>query len=142
MGYTFDQRTNTFWERTFTFFQHNIHLFRIKCSNPLYAQGLSPCNTHPHNFYVQLLAETGIIGFLFLTGLFLFFIYLMIRYVFEYYIHKKKILSDYQICLLSGLLITLWPITTNGNFFNNHLMMLYGLQMGFFRIKNQKLILF
>jgi O-antigen ligase len=115
---------------------HGPNLFRFKCSNSLYAEGSSPCNTHPHNFYLQLLAETGIVGFLFLAGLLLFFFYLMIKHTFEYFVRKKNFLSDYQICLLSGLLITLWPITTNGNFFNNHLMMLYGLQMGFFRIKN------
>ena len=26
---------------------------------------LSSCNTHPHNFYFQVLAETGIVGFCF-----------------------------------------------------------------------------
>jgi O-antigen ligase len=112
---------------------HGPNSFRIKCNNPLYAEGSSPCNTHPHNFYIQLLAETGIIGFLFLAGLFFYFIYLMIKFIFQYFIRKKKILSDYQICLLAGLLITVWPITTNGNVFNNHLMIMYGLQMGFFR---------
>jgi O-antigen ligase len=112
---------------------HGPNSFRIKCNNPLYAEGSTPCNTHPHNFYIQLLAETGIIGFLFLAGLFFYFIYLMIKFIFQYFIHKKKLLSDYQICLLAGLLITIWPITTNGNIFNNHLMIMYGLQMGFFR---------
>ena len=112
---------------------HGPNSFRIKCNNTLYAVGSSPCNTHPHNFYIQLLAETGIIGFLFLAGLFFYFIYLMIKFIFQYFIRKKKNLSDYQICLLAGLLITVWPITTNGNIFNNHLMIMYGLQMGFFR---------
>jgi O-antigen ligase len=112
---------------------HGPNSFRIKCNNPLYAEGSSPCNTHPHNFYIQLLAETGIIGFLFLAGLFFYFIYLMIKFIFQYFIRKKKFLSDYQICLLAGLLITIWPITTNGNIFNNHLMIMYSLQIGFFR---------
>ena len=26
------------------------------------------CNTHPHNFYIQFLAELGVIGFLFFEG--------------------------------------------------------------------------
>lgn len=71
-------------------FGHGPNSFRTKCNNPLYAQGSTPCNTHPHNFYIQLLAETGIIGFLFLAGLFFYFIYLMIKFIFQYFIHKKN----------------------------------------------------
>ena len=41
-------------------------MFSVKCKDEKYATGITPCMTHPHNFYVQLLAETGIIGFLFL----------------------------------------------------------------------------
>ena len=45
---------------------HGPKMFRIICKDKKYATGGTPCSTHPHNFYVQLLAETGIIGFLFL----------------------------------------------------------------------------
>jgi O-antigen ligase len=112
---------------------HGPKIYRVKCGDPKYATGVFPCHTHPHNFYVQLLAETGLIGFLFLAGLFFYFIYLLIKHVFEHFIHKRKYLSDYKICLLSGLLITIWPITTNGNIFTNYLMLFYSLQMGFFK---------
>ena len=108
-------------------------LYRIKSYDPKYQTGISPHHPHPHNFYIQLLAETGIIGFSFLAGLFCYFIYLTIKHIFVYFIYKKKWLSDYQVCLLSGLLITIWPLTTNGSIFTNHLMLFYSLQIGFFK---------
>ncbi len=110
-------------------------MFRIKCKDPKIATGTFPCNTHPHNFYVQLLAETGIIGFSFLAGLFIFFLYLLLKHAKKYFFDKLIWLSDFKICLLAGLLITIWPITTNGNIFTNHLIIMYSMQIGFF-VKN------
>ena len=117
---------------------HGPKLFREKCIDSKYAIEKTEnysCSIHPHNFYLQLLAETGMVGFLFLAGLFCYFIYLSIKHIFQFFIHKKKWLTDYQICLLSGLLITIWPITANGNFFTNYLMLFYSIQIGFFRKK-------
>jgi O-antigen ligase len=112
---------------------HGPKLFRVKCKDPKYFVDNLSCDIHPHNFFLQLLSETGLIGFLFLAGLFIYIIFLSIIHMFKYLIGKKIFLSDYQISLLSGLLITTWPITSNGNFFTNHLMLLYALQIGFFR---------
>jgi O-antigen ligase len=112
---------------------HGPKMFRVKCSDPSYSEGVAPCMTHPHNFYIQLLAETGIIGFSFLFFLFVYLIFLSMKYFYYNYIKKKKIYSNYHICLLACLLITIWPIIPNGNFFNNYLMVIYSLPLGFFK---------
>lgn len=112
---------------------HGPKLYRIKCQDPKYYVNVFSCSNHPHNFYIQLIAETGILGFFFLVGLLFNFIYLIAKHSFKYFIYNKTSFSNYQICLFAGLFITIWPITTNGNFFTNYLMLLYSLQVGFFK---------
>ena len=60
---------------------------------------------------------------------------------------KARYLTDYQVCLLSSLLITLWPISPNGNFFNNWMIIVYSLSIGFYlqsfnKKKKQQIIFF
>jgi O-antigen ligase len=80
------------------------------------------CNTHPHNVHLQFLAETGMIGYLFLIIAFFFIIYQL------FLIIKKKFLfvslSNKEYCifyLLLGLFLSLFPLFPSGNFFNNWL---------------------
>jgi len=111
---------------------HGPKMFRIICKDETYATGINPCMTHPHNFYIQLLAETGIIGFLFLFSVLVHVIYTALRQFKSIILKEKRPISDYQVCLLAGILITVWPLTTNGNFFNNWLMITYSLPVGFY----------
>lgn len=118
---------------------HGPKMFRVKCSDENYKVNQYSCMTHPHNFYIQLLAETGIIGFSFLLMTFFYVMYLFIKYFYNKFFKKKKIYSYYNICLLAALLITTWPLIPNGNFFNNHLMIMYCLPLGFFQKNIKKL---
>ena len=40
-------------------------LYRKNCSDSKYIVSFESCSNHPHNTYIQLLSETGILGFLF-----------------------------------------------------------------------------
>ena len=111
---------------------HGPKMFRIVCKDEKYATGINPCMTHPHNFYIQLLAETGIIGFLFLFGALSYVIFISLQQLKSIICRQKRPLTDYQVCLLAGILISVWPFSPNGNFFNNWLMVIYSLPIGFY----------
>ncbi len=104
--------------------------FRIECKKIEFNSGPSSCTTHPHNTYLQLLAETGLIGFLII----LFFFFVIIFYFFKHLLLKirnKILFSDPQLCLFSMVFITLWPLAPSGNFFGNWLNVIYYLPLGF-----------
>jgi O-antigen ligase len=106
-------------------------MFRIMCKVEKYKSGKESCQTHPHNFYIQLLAETGIIGFSFLLVALGYVLYTALKQFKSIIFKQKRHLTDYQVCLLACILITVWPLSPNGNFFNNWLMITYSLPIGF-----------
>ena len=113
-------------------FGHGPKMFRIMCKDEKYSAGNRSCMTHPHNFYIQLLAETGIIGFLFLFSALSYVLYTALRQFKSVIFKQKRPLTDYQVCLLAGMLLSVWPLSPNGNFFNNWLMITYSLSVGFY----------
>lgn len=95
--------------------------FKNKCHESKYfVNNKKICYTHPHNTYIQILTETGLIGFMFL----LISLFYFIKYIFKHIIFKfngKNFFNNFQISILSALLIYFWPISPTGNFFSNWL---------------------
>ena len=87
------------------------------------------CSTHPHNIYIQLLAETGIIGFSLVFSLFFSLIILSLKILFK---NKKIKIDNLAISLLGGFIVNLFPFMPSGNFFNNYINIIYFLPLGFY----------
>ena len=87
------------------------------------------CTTHPHNTFVQILSETGIIGFIFFM-FFLGFIYLKIYKNFKDIYLKSREINTKIVILLIIIVVNFFPIVPSGSFFNNWLSTLYFFPIG------------
>ncbi len=92
------------------------------------------CSTHPHHNYIQVLAETGIIGFLFIMLTIIYLTFLVFKYIYSIINLKEneRTLDDFQICLLACFLCSFLPTLPTMNFFNNWINIIYYLPVGFF----------
>jgi O-antigen ligase len=108
-----------------------IRNFRLECRKDEYKYiGVNSCTTHPHNTYVQFLAETGIIGFLFIFSLLLYISKFLI-FNFLNVIKGKKIANSAVIFSIA-IFINIFPLVPTGSFFNNWLSAVYYLPLAFF----------
>lgn len=109
---------------------HGPKMYRIVCKE----YNIKSCNTHPHNFAFQLLAETGIAGFLFYL---IFFLFVIKDIFFSLFLKSKN--SNYVIILSLIIAINLFPLVPSGNFFNNWLNILIYLPLGFYFFFRKKI---
>ena len=105
--------------------------FRVKCKEEKYNFSKLTCSTHPHNIPLQLLAETGIFTFIIYLIVNIVIWYNLLKSLFSKIVKKKIYLNNFQISLLINILILIWPLSPNGNFFNNWLSTIIYFPVGF-----------
>ena len=96
------------------------------------------CNMHPHNYYLEVLTETGLIGFIMLINIFILILYLSF---FKKYFSKSVLNNDIVIIPFIFLFITeIFPLKSTGSFFttgnSTYLFLIIGIMIGLIRRKN------
>ena len=95
-----------------------LRTFRIVCSDPKYNNIDSieyevRCNTHPHNIYLEILSETGTVGFIIFISFIIF-----ITFKFILIIIRKTNLNNEELCLFITFFLLFNPLQTTGAFFS------------------------
>jgi len=93
-----------------------IKTFRKVCENKKYENikskySFARCNTHPHNFYLEILSESG--GVIFIS--FIVFMGTILIRLFQKYIKDKNPIT---VASLGLYFVLFWPIQTTGSFFS------------------------
>jgi O-antigen ligase len=115
------------------FFGSGPHSYRIVCADEKYSINVFSCQSHPHNFTIQILSETGIIGFLF----YIIFLIILIREIFRLKLKRDK-KSSIKLSILVFYLVTFLPMAPSGNFFNNWLSIMIYFPVGFYLYLDNK----
>jgi O-antigen ligase len=95
------------------------------------------CNTHPHHLFLQILAETGILGFIFLCFFYIFIIKLLFKRILEYM--KLNVgTGKPDLIVYAYYFALLFPLMSSGNFFNNYYSILLYLPLTYILLCQRK----
>jgi O-antigen ligase len=123
----YDSSYGRLWESGYLLFDKNkifgvgLKNYRVDCDNQVDPRPESIpqfCSSHPHNFFLEILSETGLVGF---SIFFIFFFYLIFYFKSRIRYLKSNLNFKKYSSLLYGniliLLIYVWPLKTSGSFF-------------------------
>ena len=112
--------------------------YREACKNEKYYENINSCSTHPHNTYVQVISETGLIGSLYLVTILFYILAKLYRQLYEMILLRNNYFDDKFICIIISISLTVFPFLPTLNFFNNWINVIYYLPVGFFLYLNNE----
>ena len=128
----FDSQWGAHFLTGYEIFKNNLYFgiglkqFKVECSSNAYENIDSNfrsgrCSSHPHNLYIEMLSETGIVSTLIFLSLIIYFFIRCLKVL-----YNKKIKSYYNsyeylmfICFFAVNVFTFFPIRSSGSFFSN-----------------------
>tara|TARA_Y200000002_G_C22641743_1_gene647317 strand:- start:120 stop:1493 length:1374 start_codon:yes stop_codon:yes gene_type:complete len=118
-----------------------IKSFRNQCSNKLHLPN-RVCESHPHNYVLEILNDTGLLGFLLIHYL---VIYLLLNNYKDYKLSEKfnsKISNWIYLAIILSLFIHFFPIKSSGSFFSTFnsafIFLILGISFGINELKYKK----
>ena len=119
-----------FFEKPLT--GRGIKSFRETCKEKVHLPNRI-CTTHQHNYHLQLLNDTGLVGYLVFFGVIFFLVLKSLR-------KKNSKLDIYLYAILFALIIEFFPIRSTGGFFSttnaSYIFLLMGMFLGLKNFKN------
>jgi len=97
--------------------------------------GNHSCATHPHNFYLQIISEYGLIGLLFFLLNFIYILTLIFKKI------KKNINSNFFACSIVMIAFLFFPFKVTGNIFSTFYgsMFFFIYSLSYYLIKTKKI---
>ena len=96
------------------------------------------CNMHPHNYYLEILTETGLVGFLIIVCIFLIALYL--SFYKKYFVNSKLNNNKIIIPFIFLFFIEIFPIKSTGSFFTTgnatYIILILAILIGLIRKEN------
>tara|TARA_Y100000768_G_scaffold279653_1_gene214826 strand:- start:193 stop:834 length:642 start_codon:yes stop_codon:yes gene_type:complete len=117
-----------------------IRSFRLNCPHRpnLHPDERKKCNTHPHNYYLEILSDIGIVGLGIIFSIFLAVVYksFIKKYFLKSYLNTNIIITPF----IYLFLIEIFPIKSTGSFFTTmnslYLFLIMAILVGLAKKKN------
>lgn len=110
---------------------HGVKSFRKYCSEPENHLYPGACTTHPHNIYMQLLSETGFLGFIIIFIIFIVLSFKILNLIINSFIKQQGEFQQCKNLIYIFYFANFFPFLPSGSLFNNWLSIILFMPAGY-----------
>jgi len=99
-------------------FGNGIKSFRVKCQEVIIEQKRGLCSNHPHNYYLEILVDLGIVGILIVMLIALTFIIFLAKNYKN--LRKNNLQNLFLLAAIISLFLEVFPFKSSGSIFSTN----------------------